>query len=186
MLVVVLDTCVLFPPSLRDLLLTLAALGACSVRWSEEILAELHRAVTERYPDIDPKQFDNATIGAMRSAFPDAVVTGWEEVVDQMDNDPADRHVAAAAVTAGADTVVTLNVADFAGRVLSDRHIRVTTPGQLVGAILDDLPERVVDAVREMAARKRNPPMTVDDVLDALARTPDLVGVVARLRELVE
>jgi hypothetical protein len=37
-----------------------------------------------------------------------------------------------------------------------------------------------------MAARKRNPPMTVDEVLDALARTPDLVGVVARLRELVE
>jgi hypothetical protein len=156
------------------------------VRWSEEILAELHRTVTERYPDIDPKQFDSATIGAMRSAFPDAVVTGWEEVLDQMDNDPADRHVSAAAVAAGADMIVTLNVSDFAGRVLSDRHVTVTTPGQLVSAVLDDLPERVVDAVREMAARKRNPPMTVDEVLDALARTPDLVGVVARLRDLVE
>ena len=126
--VVVVDTCVLFPPSLRDLLLTLAALGAYSVRWSEEILAELHRTVTERYPDIDPKQFDNATIGAMRNAFPDAVVTGWEELVDQMDNDPVDRHVAAAAVAAGADTIVTLNVGDFAGRVLSDRHLRSKTP----------------------------------------------------------
>lgn len=183
--VVVLDTCVLFPPSLRDLLLTLAALGAYSVRWSEEVLVELRRSVTERYPDIDPQGFESSTIAAMRTAFPDAVVVGWEDVLDQMDNDPGDRHVAAAAVTAEADTIVTLNIRHFAGQALQDRRIRVVTPGTLVGEILDDLPERVVDAVAEMAARKRNPPMSVDEVLDALGRTPDLIPAVARLRQLV-
>lgn len=178
--VVVLDTSVLFPPSLRDLLLTLAALGAYSVRWSEEILVELRRSVTEHYPDIDPERFDSSTVAAMRNAFPDAVVVGWEDLVDQMDNHPGDRHFAAAAAAAGADTIVTLNVRHFAGRALQDRRIRVVPPGKLVGEILDDLPERVVDAVGEMAARKRNPPMSADEVLDPLARTPDLVTVVAR------
>jgi predicted nucleic acid-binding protein len=153
--VVVLDTCVLFSPSLRDLLLTLAALDAYSVRWSDKILTELSRRITETYSDIDPEKFEATTIAAIRSAFPDAVVTGWEALVDQMDNDPDDRHVAAAAVTAGADTIVTLNVSDFAGRVLSQRGIRVATPGELVLELLDDLPEGVVAAVVEMAARKR-------------------------------
>ena len=186
MAVFVLDTCVLFPPSMRDLLLTLAALDAYTVRWSDEILTELSRTVTETYPDIDPQQFEATTIAVMRAAFPDAVVSGWEPLVSEMDNDPEDRHVSAAAVTAGADTIVTLNLRDFAGRALSERGVRVVTPGQLVLELLDDVPELVVTAIVEMAARKRKPPMNVGDVLDALARHPDLVGLVGRLKELLK
>jgi predicted nucleic acid-binding protein len=126
--VLVLDTCVLFPPSMRDLLLTLAALDAYSVRWSDEILTELSRTVTETYPDIDRQQFEATTIATIRAAFPHAVVSGWEALVSEMDNDPDDRHVSAAAVKAGADTIVTLNVRDFAGRALSERGVRVVTP----------------------------------------------------------
>ncbi len=37
-MLVVLDACVLYPPSLRDLLVTLAASDAFDVRWSETIL----------------------------------------------------------------------------------------------------------------------------------------------------
>jgi hypothetical protein len=168
--VLVLDTCVLFPPSMRDLLLTLAALDAYSVRWSDEILTELSRTVTETYPDIDPQQFEATTIAAIRAAFPDAVVTGWEALVPE----------------AEADTIVTLNVRDFAGRALSERDVRVVTPGQLMLELLDDVPEFVVTAVVEMAARKHKPPMTVGDVLDALARHPDLVDLVGRLQELLK
>ena len=92
---------------MRDLLLTLGALDAYDVRWSDAILTELGQAVTETYPDIALERFEVTTIAAMRTAFPDAVVSGWEAIVDEMDNDPSDRHVAAAAVTAGADTIVT-------------------------------------------------------------------------------
>ena len=40
-MLVVLDACVLYPPSLRDLLLTLGALDVIEVRWSDAILDEL-------------------------------------------------------------------------------------------------------------------------------------------------
>lgn len=62
----------------------------------------------------------------------------------------------------------------------------MVTPGQLVLELLDDLPELVVTAIVEMAARKRKPSMNVGDVLDALARHPDLVGLVGRLKGLMK
>lgn len=60
------------------------------------------------------------------------------------------------------------------------------TPADLVLEFLDDLPDRVVTAVAEMAARKRKPPMTINDVLDALGRHADLMVVVERIRELLK
>ena len=45
----------LYPPSLRDLLLTLASLDAFELRWSQEILEEFERNVIADHPDINPK-----------------------------------------------------------------------------------------------------------------------------------
>lgn len=105
---VVLDACVLYPPSLRDLLLTLASLDAFDVRWSDEILDELRRNVLADCPGIDPDRFVMHTIGAMRAAFPEAQVTGFEPWIEQLDNHPKDRHVAAAALAAEAEAIITL------------------------------------------------------------------------------
>lgn len=110
---VVLDTSVLFPSSLRDLLLTLAALGALEVAWSDEILSELIRTVSAHYPDIEADRFEATTVAAMTAAFPQARVQGWEDLVEEMDNEDADRHVAAAAVAGNAEAIVTLNTRDF-------------------------------------------------------------------------
>ena len=51
---IVLDACVLYPPSLRDLLLTLASLEAFELRWSQEILEEFERNVLADHPEILP------------------------------------------------------------------------------------------------------------------------------------
>ena len=129
---VVLDACVLYPPSLRDLLLTLAALDAFDVVWSETILGELRRNVVADNPDVDPDRFSDHTLAEMRRHFPAAMVSVGPDDIDRFDNDPKDRHVAAVAVVAAADAVVTINVKDFRSRVLDESGIAIQTPGGLI------------------------------------------------------
>jgi predicted nucleic acid-binding protein len=182
---VVLDACVLYPPSLRDLLLTLASLDAFDVAWSEEILDELRRNVLADYPDIDPDRFVDHTIGAMRSVFPDAMVTGFEPWIERLDNDPKDRHVAAVAMAAGAQAIVTLNIADFESAVLAGGGVRIVTPGALVDEMLDIEPGLLAAAVGDLAARWERPPRTIDGILDLLSRHPTMESPVGRLRDLL-
>ncbi|PSR27357.1 MAG: hypothetical protein C7B47_08370 [Sulfobacillus thermosulfidooxidans] len=71
-----LDACVLFPPNLRDVILTIAETGICQIRWSPDVLDEMQRNVIKKVK-ADP---DTAKAGAqylrsvMESAFPDAMV----------------------------------------------------------------------------------------------------------------
>ncbi len=89
-----------------------------------------------------------------------------------MDNDPKDRHVAAAAVYASADTIVTNNLGDFVSTRVAIERIDVITPGVLVDRLLDESPEIVVVAVREMAGRWVNQPRSYAEILSLLAVHP--------------
>lgn len=151
-MIVVLDANVLYPPSLRDLLLTLAALEAFDVRWSVEILDEVTRNVLADNPEVDPTKFVEHTIGSMRRAFPDAVVALDHELVDRLDNDPKDRHVAATALTSRAQAIITINVADFDSVTLREKRVEILTPGELVQRLLDDVPEVVLMAVDRLVS----------------------------------
>jgi predicted nucleic acid-binding protein len=183
--IVVLDACVLYPPSLRDLLLSLAALDAFDVRWSDEILDEVTHNVLADHPDIDKARFVEHTIGAMRRAFPEVVVPA-PELVETLDNDPKDRHVAATTLAADAQAIVTLNVADFESRVLRDVGVAILTPGALVGRVLDEFPEIVARAVGHMADRWINPPRTAIEIAELLAAHPTMATPMAALRERLE
>ena len=72
-LIAVLDANVLYPQWLRDLMLTLAALGYYEPLWSDRIIEEMRRNVLADHPDIDPDRFDAVTINALRRAFPERV-----------------------------------------------------------------------------------------------------------------
>ncbi len=50
-------------------------------------------------------------------------------MAETLDNDPKDRHVAATALAADADAIVTLDVADLESRVLRDASVEILTPG---------------------------------------------------------
>lgn len=105
----------------------------------------------------------------MREAFPEAVVTGYEQLVPAMTNHEKDRHVAAAAVVAGAQVIVTSNLKDFPRAALEPFNVVPLSPDELLMDLVDLAPRAMVDLLRAQAARLRNPPMTIEEVLDDIA-----------------
>src|ERR1700735_3806693 len=108
--IVILDTCVLAPMPLCDLLLRLAEEPAFFVpRWSADILRELGSTLRKfSYSDQQAER----RLTAMRNAFEDAEVTGYEFLQAAMTNHPKDRHVLAAAVRCSAHVIVSDNKKD--------------------------------------------------------------------------
>ena len=153
--------------------------------WSETILGELRRNVVADNPDVDPDRFSDHTLAEMRRHFPAAMVSVGPDDIDRFDNDPKDRHVAAVAVVAAADAVVTINVKDFRSRVLDESGIAIQTPGGLIELVLDEAPELVEQAVRRIANRWTNPPRTPAEVADHLARHPTMASAMDRARPML-
>ncbi|MBI2393507.1 MAG: PIN domain-containing protein [Deltaproteobacteria bacterium] len=121
--VVLYDACVLYPAPLRDLLVRFANTGIVRARWSEMILDECFRNILEQRPELRPEALAR-TRELMKRAVPDCIVTGFEGLVDSVVlPDPDDRHVLAAAIRAGAQTIVTFNLRDFPDERLAPYNI---------------------------------------------------------------
>lgn len=108
-------------------------------------------------------------LGQMATYFPDARVTGYEQLIGSMTNHPKDRHVLAAAVAGRADTLVTENLKDFPPE--SAVHLGITVTGQddfLLG-LLELHPDAVLDALRRQSSRYRREPRSVTALLSILA-----------------
>lgn len=181
--VVVYDACVLYPAPLRDLLVRLAATDLVRARWTDQILDECFRNILANRPELRPEALGR-TRAFMNAAVPDVLVTGYEDLIAAVElPDPDDRHVVAAAVRCGAQVIVTANLSDFPPAALAKYGIEAQHPDEFVGDLLDLAPMTVVSAVRKQAASLKNPPRTIDDVLDTLL-TNGLAQSVARLREL--
>jgi predicted nucleic acid-binding protein len=182
-LIAVLDANVLYPQWLRDIMLTLAAMGYHEPRWSPQIIDEMRRNVLADHPSIDARRFDDTTITALRDAFPDAWVEPQDELIATMDNEPGDRHVLAAAVAANAHLVVTANLADFRSRrFVSTGRVAIETPTDFLITALDDHPDLIATVLLHLATRRRGV-ATIADVLDQLARNRALVPFAERARE---
>lgn len=117
-----LDTCVLYPPILRDLLLGLADRALYQPLWSESVAAEwLHTTARKGEPGAAE------ALTRMRARWPEAEVKAAE--ADWLDlPDPGDRHVLAGAIEGGAALLVTLNLRDFPRRSLAPHGLRAIPP----------------------------------------------------------
>lgn len=114
-----LDACVLVPITLADTLLRVAERELYRPLWSERILAEAAYAVREVHADL-PVEVVAKRFAAMRAAFEDAAVEGWEALEASLSlPDPDDRHVVAAALRGHADAIVTANLRDFPDEALA-------------------------------------------------------------------
>lgn len=172
--VVVVDANVLFPLTLRDTILRAAADDFFQLRWTHEILDEMERnLVSTQTMAADKAARLRET---MIRYFPDALVTGYEALTAAMPNDAKDRHVAAAAVKAGAQVITTANLKDF--DPLPD-GVEAQSPDEFLSNLFDLDPERFVALLREQAADLTKPPVAFDELLMRLGRTaPRLIATV--------
>jgi predicted nucleic acid-binding protein len=129
--VVLLDANVLVPAALRDTLLRLAEEPRLyRPRWSEPILGEVSRTLEQK---LSRSQAETARLrNALEEHFPEACVTGFEGLSGASEINPKDRHVVAAAVRAGAQTIVTYNLKHFPRTALDVLGVEAQHPDEFL------------------------------------------------------
>lgn len=139
--------------------------------WSERLLAEWERVIVRE--GRRSAESAVAVAQAVRHFFADCEIAAaaYGHLVDDMPgDDPDDRHHAAAAVAAGADALITWNLADFPADDLAERGVRVIDPDSYLCGLYGELPHEVVETVVRLAGEKRNPPVTIADAVARLAK----------------
>ncbi len=178
------DANVLYPSGLRNFLMHLALTGIFRAHWSAEVHDEWIRNLLMNRPDITRDKLER-TRGLMDQAAPDALVTGYESLIDSLElPDRDDRHVLAAAIRCGASVIVTLNLSDFPNAALAEFGIEAQHPDDFVLSLTETFPEFVLEAARTHRASLRNPSKTRDEYLAEL-NTQELCRSAAALRELI-
>ncbi|WP_456293932.1 hypothetical protein [Streptomyces albogriseolus] len=99
--VVLYDACVLYPNTLRDLLIRVSQKGLVRAKWTDVILDEVDRNIARDY-NVAPETLARRRT-LMNQAVRDCLVTGFEPLVEGLKlPDMDDRHVLAAAIQVSA------------------------------------------------------------------------------------
>jgi len=168
MTIAVLDACVLYPPSLRDLLLWLAAVRVYEPRWTEDIHAEWIRNVLADNPELTSGQLER-TRRLMDQVTSHCLISGYEGRIASLSlPDEADRHVLAAAIEAGSALIVTFHLADFPAATLQTYGIQPVHPDDFLCALFEDEPELFLRGLRAHRASLRRPSKTAEEYLATL------------------
>ncbi|MBW5840006.1 PIN domain-containing protein [Yersinia enterocolitica] len=167
---VVLDACVLYPSFLRDLLIRLGLTRLYQPKWSATIEDEWQRNLLANRADLTQEQIQR-TAAMMNTAVPDAMITGFEPLIDSVDlPDVDDRHVVATAIRSNAEIIVTFNLKDFPAPALNAFGIEALHPDDFVMDLFDLNSALVLSAVTTQRSNLKNPPMSADQYLEALLR----------------
>lgn len=181
------DACVLYPAPLRDLLMHLALSDQFRAKWTDAIHDEWIRNVLHARPDLTTEQLQR-TRELMNLHVRDCLVTDYEDLIPALTlPDPDDRHVLAAAIRAGADVIVTYNLADFPADALAKYGIEAQHPDQFIMHLLDLAPNVVCAAAKRQRQNLKNPPLSVEEFLEALEKQaiPQTVGILRKFAALI-
>jgi hypothetical protein len=179
------DACVLYPAPLRSLLMYLALTDLFRAKWTDAIHEEWMRNVRKNYADITQAQVERIR-DLMNAQVRDCLVTGYEDLIEGLTlPDPDDRHVLAAAIRAGADVIVTTNLADFPKKTLAEYGIEAQHPDEFIMHLFDRAPNLICSAAKKQRESLKKPPMTVEQYLESLQRQ-GLAQTVAALRRFAD
>lgn len=163
-----LDTNVVFPIEIRDLLFWFAFHELFTPKWSKHIFDEWDSVMKRKGV---PEEERVKRVAQANFAFPDAMVNNYESLIDSLKlPDANDRHVLAAAIKTNANVIVTNNLEDFPEEYLASFGLCAKGADDFLTDTIDLNPETATKAFREMVLHRRNPEMDEYEVLDALRR----------------
>lgn len=167
---VFLDACVLANFGVCDLLLRLSERPRLIVpHWSEEVLVEVRRTQVEklRWPPTLAETFRRE----IHTAFPDAVVAGYENLLPALTNHEKDRHVLAAAIRGDCPLIVTFNLKHFPAEALVPWDITASHPQEYLLILYEMEPKQVIACLGAIAGKRK---LEIQDVLIRLGKSvPD-------------
>lgn len=160
----VLDTNVIYPLWIRDLLFWFAHHDLYTPKWSHHIFDEWFEAML-RNGVSEEEAFKRTSI--VNSAFPDALVENYEPLIATLDlPDIKDRHVLAAAIKTNANLIVTNNLKHFPKEYLYSFGLTAKSADDFFTDIIDLNHETSIKAFRDLVMNKKNPPLDEYQVLD--------------------
>ena len=185
--IVLFDACILYPASLRDVMMYLAGSGLFYAKWTDRIHDEWISNLLEKQPKISPERLAR-TRRKMDNAVLDSLVTGYEPLIDTLHlPDQNDRHVLAAAIHAGASLIVTNNIRDFPDGVLAPYGIKAITPDDFLVRLAYEDAGAVLATIKRQREHLNNPPKTVEEHLATLEqqRLPKIVAFLRQHKDII-
>ena len=168
--IAILDACVLYPAPVRDILLSLAAIGLFQPKWTDEIKEEWVRNLLEKRKDLKRGQLAR-TVAAMNKAFRYANVTDYDDLIPSLQlPDEDDRHVLASAIKSEANVILTFNLKDFPDKTLETFQLKAQNPDDFILELFEQSKGVVCEAIKRMISRLQNPPKTKDDIVETLRK----------------
>ncbi|MFN5621457.1 MAG: putative toxin-antitoxin system toxin component, PIN family [Flavobacteriales bacterium] len=161
-----LDTNVLYPLVIRDILLWFAYEELFLPFWSKHVLMEWSRVMQRNGLTHTESQ---RRMNLIQDAFPFAMVRGYESSIEQLDfPDENDRHVLAAAIRVGADTIITQNLKDFPKSTLSTFGIVALNSDAFLVEFIQKNPTKALRAFKQMVKQRKRPIQKPLEVIQSL------------------
>ena len=162
----VLDTNVLHPITIRDLLFWFAHYDLYTPKWSKHIFDEWKTVILRTGQSEEEA---NRRVNRANDAFPFALVKNYESLIGIIKlPDLNDRHVLAAAIKTNANVIVTNNLKDFPDDYLRSFGLRAKSADDFLTDIIDLNPHQAIEAFDEMVLNRRKPDLSSFEVLDRL------------------
>jgi predicted nucleic acid-binding protein len=150
-----LDASVLYPATLRSVLMYLAAADAFRALWSDAVSEEWMAALARDRPDLSPAAISRVR-ALMEAHVEHTIVSGYQPLIPSLAlPDPGDRHVLAAAIHGEARIILTLNIKDFPPAPLAPHNITARLPDTFIRGLLEADNETAVAAFAADRTRLR-------------------------------
>jgi len=160
----VLDTNVIYPIDIRDLLFWFAYYELYTPKWSTHIFDEWKDVMIRKGV---PEKEANKRINIAQMAFPDALVENYESLIEGLTlPDEKDRHVLAAAIKTNANVIVTNNLKDFPKAYLATFGLKAKSVDDFITDIIDLNQEKAIEAFKELVLNRTNPDLDEFQILD--------------------